>query len=231
MSYAKAKLAALFLIGFLAGLGGFVISYLFHQHQISSLTCEVAILRTELNELESKLNSSKSIISNSTSQPQTHNITDIASQIEGLQCRFEILRNALLNLTGIMENFNYVLNIILTSHALSSSERLDFMSAQTVNNGFEFMINITVRNVGQSPVIITAIFFNDVSYSNIDGISISPDPSTNILVINTDSQQTFIIRMPINIKIDSAIVAPGVSLDITIQTLTGNRYNKTINLP
>lgn len=226
------KVAASFLVVLLAGLGGgFVISYLIYQPQISSLTSEVAKLRTGFNELESQLNSLKFAISNSTGQPKTPNITDITSQVEELQIRFEILRNALLNLTEIMEDFNYILNILLTSQALSSSERLDFLATQAANNGAEFTINITVKNVGPSPAIITAIFFNSVSYSNITGVSISPNPSTSILAINANGQQTFTIKMPINIKIGDSTTAPGASLDITIQTITGNRYTKTINLP
>ncbi|MEM0313306.1 MAG: hypothetical protein QXQ41_02000 [Candidatus Bathyarchaeia archaeon] len=232
MNYAKAKIVALFLVILLVGLwGGFVISYLIYQPQISSLTSEVATIRTELNESENQLDSLKAIISNSTGKLQTPNITNIESQIEELQVKFEILRKALLNLTEIMEDFNHILNILLTIQAMSGSERLDFLTTDTTSNSAEFIINITVKNVGSSPAIITAFFLNGTLYNNISGVSISPNPSTNILAISANAQQTFIIRMPINLKIGDATAASGATLDITIQTLTGNRYTKTVNLP
>lgn len=233
MNYAKAKIAVLFLVILLAGLwGGFVISYyLIYQPQIFNLTSEVTTIRTELNELENQLNSLKAVISNSTSKPQMSNITNIASQIEELQIKFEILRKALLNLTEIMEDFNHILNILLTSQAMSSSERLDFLKTETTSNSAEFIINVTVKNIGSSPTIITAFFLNSTLYNSISGVSISPDPSTNMLVIGANVQQTFTIRMPINIKIGYTTAASGATLDITIQTFTGNRYTKTVNLP
>ncbi|MEM2370042.1 MAG: hypothetical protein QXH51_03955, partial [Candidatus Bathyarchaeia archaeon] len=98
-------------------------------------------------------------------------------------------------------------------------------------------ITIIVKNTGSAVATISNFFFNGIPFEEISNGSVTitcnnADFNSTVGVpLDPGESMKFLIDLPSYIKIGTYSPAPGITLEITIATATGNQYPKTIVLP
>lgn len=218
---------ALVLIALLAGFGGgFISSYLVFQQQIADLRTEMKELQEQLSDLRTTYYSNI----NSLLEAQNELISELREQVtnlELLRSNISILletRNELNKLESILSNIVLMLQQLL-SREYTGIEKLEYTAAYAVPQSGGWMITIMMKNTGSSDAIIQMILLNGKldGSARVNGTSLS---STYLgIPVKVGQTVSLIITLPVG------TYAPGMSIEITIQTAVGNQYPKTIVLP
>ena len=116
-------------------------------------------------------------------------------------------------------------------------EKLEYTAAYAVSGGGGWNITIIVKNTGSAVATISNFFFNGIPFEEISNGSVTitcnnADFNSTVGVpLDPGESMKFLIDLPSYIKIGTYSPAPGITLEITIATATGNQYPKTIVLP